>query len=169
VSGVTSLRLLRQNLWRHTGSRLPFRIRAASLWHVIFCACILAPRGGPRSEPPRPSGCWPTISFSYKEGVRFHFISFPAFAYFPVLRALRLVQSRRRRSLPEPCSRRTCAVALAAPKIFAAERSTGASSPPLLRAFFGGFHPSPSPASVGAHELAAAPVTFSLSTSTASG
>ncbi|KAK1615952.1 hypothetical protein QYE76_021469 [Lolium multiflorum] len=85
-----------------------------------------------------------------------------------MLRALRFVQPRRRRSPPEPCSRRTCAVALAVLKIFAAERSTGASSPLLLRAFFGGFHPSPSPASVGAHELAAAPATFSLSASAAS-
>jgi hypothetical protein len=31
VSGVTSLRLLRQHLWRHTGSSRPFRIRVAFL------------------------------------------------------------------------------------------------------------------------------------------
>ena len=68
VSGVTSLRLLRQHLWRRTGSLLPFRIRAASPWHFIFRACILAPRGGPRSEPPQPSGCQPTISSSYIRG-----------------------------------------------------------------------------------------------------
>ena len=68
VSGVTSLRLLRQHLWRHTGSSLPLQIRAAALWLSVFRACSTAPRGGPRTEPPRPSGCWPTTSSLYLRG-----------------------------------------------------------------------------------------------------
>ncbi|KAK1679122.1 hypothetical protein QYE76_039970 [Lolium multiflorum] len=134
-----------------------------------FHACTIVPRGGPRTEPPWANGYQPINSFSYKWGVRFHFVSFPAFAYFPVLRALRSPQPRSRWSPPEPCSRRTCAAALAALRISAAERSTGASSPPPLRDFFGEVRLSPSPVSVGACELAVAPATFFLSNSAASG
>ena len=79
VPGVTSLRLLRQHLWCRTGSPLPFWIRAASLWHFVFRACIFVPRGGPRTEPPRPSGCQPTTSSSYLRGVRFLLLPFSAF------------------------------------------------------------------------------------------
>jgi hypothetical protein len=170
VSVVTSVRLLRQHLMCRTGSFWPFRIRAATLWLLHFCACIFAPRGGPRGEPPRPDGFRPTNFFSYIRAERFHSILF--FALAPISRvpqALRPAQPRRRRSPPEPCFRRTHAAALAAPRIFTAERFTGASSPLLLRAFISGFHPSPSPASIGLRELTVAPATSSLSVSAAPG
>ena len=37
----------------------------ATPWLSVFRACSTAPRGGPRTEPPRPSGCWPTTSSLY--------------------------------------------------------------------------------------------------------
>jgi hypothetical protein len=55
VSGVTSLRLLRQHLWRHIGSSWPFQIRVAFLWQTVFRTRVCAPRGGPWSEPSRPT------------------------------------------------------------------------------------------------------------------
>ena len=53
----------------------------------IFRACIVAPRGGPRTEPPRPSGCWPTTPSLYLRGRWFHFVFFLAFATPRALRA----------------------------------------------------------------------------------
>ena len=46
----------------------------------VFRACIVAPRGGPRTEPPRPGGCWPTTSSPYLRGERFLLLFFSAFA-----------------------------------------------------------------------------------------
>lgn len=141
----------------------------ASLWHFFFRACILTPRGGPRGEPPRPSGCQPTTSSSYIMGVRFHFIFFSPLAPFPAHRAPRPLRSHRRRSPPERCSRRTSVVASAALKVSAAQRSTDAPLPPLLRAFFGGFRLSSSPAFVDDHKLAAPPASLFFASPAASG
>ena len=100
ASGVTSLRLLRSHLMCRTGSSRPFRIRVASLWHLIFHACISAPRGGPRGEAPRPSGCRPTNLSPYLRVRRFHIIFFPAFSPSSAPRAsalrARLAVTRRR-------------------------------------------------------------------------
>jgi hypothetical protein len=65
---------------RRTGSPLPFRIHVASLWHLIFQACIFAPCGGPRGETSRPSGCRPTNASPYLRAQRFHIFFFFAFS-----------------------------------------------------------------------------------------
>lgn len=60
----------------HTGSWLPFQIRVASVWLSVFRACIVAPRGGPRSEPSRPDGFRPTSSSSFiRRNRSFFFLS----------------------------------------------------------------------------------------------
>ena len=131
VSGVTSLRLLRQYLWRHTGSSLPFQIRAAALWPSIFRACSIAPRGGPPGEPSWPSGFRPTTSSLYLRGRWFHFIFFPAFAPPEHFEPLPL-RSSRRRSTPRSFSpSRLCEEA---PLRFAPQRFTEARPPLPFRA-----------------------------------
>jgi hypothetical protein len=67
----------------HTGSFWPFRIRAATLWPLDFYACTFTPRGGPRSEPPRPGGFRPISSSLYLRAEQFIFIPFSALALIP--------------------------------------------------------------------------------------
>ncbi|KAK1615940.1 hypothetical protein QYE76_021457 [Lolium multiflorum] len=99
------------------------------------------------------------------------FLLFPFFAFIPILRALRALRRsfpRRRRSPPEPCSRRTCAVLPTAVKLFTAPSLCGASSSLLSQAFFAGLRRSPSPAAVDGQEFASPPATFFINLSAAS-
>ncbi|KAK1695087.1 hypothetical protein QYE76_011784 [Lolium multiflorum] len=76
------------------------------------------------------------------------FVFIPFFAFAPIPEQFELFAPCFRRSPPEPRSRRTCAVLLAVVKLSTAPSSCGASSAPLLQAFFGGVRCSPSPALV---------------------
>ncbi|KAK1613582.1 hypothetical protein QYE76_019099 [Lolium multiflorum] len=159
VSGVTSLRLLRQHLWRHTGSSLPFRIRVASLWLSVFRACTIAPRGGPRGEPSWPSGCRPTTSSLYLRGERFLPLFFSALTTSHAPRALArcalaTVVRRLRSSL-----RRTSA---AIPPCSAAQRLSAAPSLLPRRASLGDLCSSSSPFISTACNFAASPATVIL-------
>ncbi|KAK1628302.1 hypothetical protein QYE76_002617 [Lolium multiflorum] len=155
VSGVTSLRFCANIKCAtpdpsvHSGSvRRPCGLLIFTRVSSRHVAAHEANRRGQAVSSPFPFS-------SYIRAERFLFVFLPAFAPFSsALRALRPLHSRRCRSPPERCSRRTCAVAPAAVKVSAAHSLSDAGTPLLPRAFSGGLRPSPSPAFFDGHELA---------------
>jgi hypothetical protein len=132
VAVVTSVRLLRRHLMRHTGSLRPFRIRVVFLWLFIFRACIIAPRGGPRGEASWPNGYWHTISFLYIRARRFLLLFFLAFStshahFASFARCARIALARRQNSVLRRPSKET-------PRGLAPPRFLIASLHPLLGA-----------------------------------
>ena len=100
ASGVTSLRLLRSHLMCRTGSSRPFRIRVASLWHLIFHACSSAPRGSPRSEAPRAQRFSAHERPPYLRARRFPLLLLPRIPHFSSTQSPCPLRSSRRRSPP---------------------------------------------------------------------